>query len=93
MKPIHSRKKFVPKPKPGVTVSFVHTKPPELPKIPIHPLLTKPTDELLPHEEKKLEIYYNLKEQVKLEDIFVDPVNGLQLFRTSYGTWATGTGY
>lgn len=64
-----------------------------LPKVKVHPLLLKADSELKPYERKKLDIYHEFEGNIKLEDIFVDPINGVELFRTSYGTWATSPGY
>lgn len=54
----------------------------------VHPLLTKPLNELAPYEVRKLEIYHEWKGSIPLEDIFVDPGNGVELYRNpSTGGW------
>jgi hypothetical protein len=62
-------------------------------EVKVHPLLTKPANELKPHEKRKLEIYHEFEGNIPIEDIFVDPKNGVELYRTSSSTWATSPGY
>lgn len=44
-----------------------------------------------PHQLRKIELarIHGIREN----DIFVDPNNGVELYRTSTGTWATSPGY
>lgn len=92
MKPISQRKKKVPSVK-GMPINVKDVSEQdqketfrrlnEEEKLPLFPLL--------PHHERRRELskLYGIPEK----DIFVDPGNGVELYRTSTGGWAYAPGY
>jgi len=89
MQPINKRKRAVPKPKGSITTKVISFNTVELaiePIEPVHYFIV--TSNLLPKHELRKQELSNLH-NIPIKDIFVDPINGVELYRTPRNTWVS----